>query len=150
MDVEIVGEASNGEAAVKLAHRIHPDVVLMDISMPVMNGIEATRVLHAEMPEIKVIGLSMFEEAERADAMRRSRRRGLSGQERPVRRPDRPPFGSIVREFKKTLAQAATFAASKASRGPLGAASSQARGGGILCAYSRRTSRARAPIKSGS
>jgi signal transduction histidine kinase len=69
-DLEIVGQASDGDAAVGLARVVHPDVVLMDINMPIMNGIEATRAIHEEMPEIKIIGLSMFEEAEQAAAMR--------------------------------------------------------------------------------
>lgn len=71
-DLEIVGEASDGEAAVNLARQIRPDVVLMDISMPGMDGIQATRIIHTEMPEVRVIGLSMFEEGEQATAMRQA------------------------------------------------------------------------------
>jgi CheY-like chemotaxis protein len=69
-DMEIVGEASDGESAVNLIRQIHPDVVLMDISMPGMNGIQATRIIHSELPEVRVIGLSMFQEGEQAAAMR--------------------------------------------------------------------------------
>ncbi|MCE5325970.1 MAG: transporter substrate-binding domain-containing protein [Planctomycetaceae bacterium] len=68
-DVVIVGEASDGESAVNLVRELHPDVVLMDISMPGMNGIEATRILHAELPNLPIIGLSMFEQEEQAKAM---------------------------------------------------------------------------------
>jgi DNA-binding NarL/FixJ family response regulator len=68
-DMEIVGEAADGKVAVELTRQLIPDVVLMDISMPVLNGIEATRVIHAECPAVRVIGLSMFEEAEQALAM---------------------------------------------------------------------------------
>ncbi len=68
-DLEIAGEASDGVAAIDLAHEILPDVVLMDVSMPGMSGIEATRIIHTELPEIRIIGLSMFEEAERAAAL---------------------------------------------------------------------------------
>ncbi len=68
-DIEIVGEAPDGEAAVKLALRLRPDVVLMDVGMPRMDGLEATRVIRHDLPEVRVIGLSMYEEAERADAM---------------------------------------------------------------------------------
>jgi CheY-like chemotaxis protein len=69
-DIAIVGEASDGASAVTLVRRVRPDVVLMDISMPGMNGIEATRIIHAEMPDVRVVGLSMFDQADQADAMR--------------------------------------------------------------------------------
>jgi PAS domain S-box-containing protein len=68
-DMQIVGEASDGEAAVALVRDIQPDIVLMDISMPRMNGIEATRLIHAELPDVQVIGLSMYEETELARTM---------------------------------------------------------------------------------
>jgi DNA-binding NarL/FixJ family response regulator len=69
-DMEIVGEASDGQSAVYLIREIHPDVVIMDISMPVMNGIHATRIIHLELPEVHIIGLSTFQEEEQAAAMR--------------------------------------------------------------------------------
>lgn len=56
---EVVGEAGNGHEAIALAHSLRPDIVIMDISMPELNGIDATRRLVAELPEIRVIGLSM-------------------------------------------------------------------------------------------
>ena len=56
---EIVGEAKDGEEAVRITRETNPDVVIMDILMPVMDGIEATRRILAELPEIKIIGLSM-------------------------------------------------------------------------------------------
>jgi DNA-binding NarL/FixJ family response regulator len=60
--VEVVGEAENGLRAVELANRLGPDVVVMDISMPDLNGVDATRQLKAskQKKDIKVIGLSMY------------------------------------------------------------------------------------------
>jgi CheY-like chemotaxis protein len=68
-EIQVVGEASDGLHALRLARELQPDVVLMDLNMPGLNGIDATRILHAEMPRIRVIGLSMYEEEERARAM---------------------------------------------------------------------------------
>lgn len=69
-DFEIVGEASDGESAVKLARDIRPDVVLMDINMPRMDGIQATQIIHGELRDTCIIGLSMFQEPEREAAIR--------------------------------------------------------------------------------
>ena len=68
-DIDIVGEASDGRMAVKMAGELRPDVILMDVSMPEINGIEATRLIHAARPEIRVVGLSMYEPADMARAM---------------------------------------------------------------------------------
>ena len=57
-ELEVVGEASNGEEAVKLAHSLKPDVVLMDLVMPVMDGIEATGKIRRELPEVEVVALT--------------------------------------------------------------------------------------------
>jgi len=62
MHYEVVGEAENGLQAIERARELQPDVIVMDISMPVMGGIEATRRIKAEMPHIRVIGLSMFDD----------------------------------------------------------------------------------------
>lgn len=59
-DLEIVGEASNGEEAVKLAISLEPHIVLMDLSMPVLDGIEATKELKKQAPHIQVMILTSF------------------------------------------------------------------------------------------
>ena len=57
-DIEVVGEAANGLQAVERADTLHPDVILMDVNMPKMNGIEATRFITVRYPKVAVIGLS--------------------------------------------------------------------------------------------
>ncbi len=59
-NMTVVGEAENGRKAVRLAMELQPDVVVMDINMPELNGIEATRQIKAELPEAKIIALSMY------------------------------------------------------------------------------------------
>jgi DNA-binding NarL/FixJ family response regulator len=69
-DIHVVGEASNGREAVEQARRLRPEVIVMDISMPEMNGIDATRIIKSEMPQIRVIGLSMHDDESISQAMR--------------------------------------------------------------------------------
>lgn len=57
--VQVVGEAANGRAAVEMARRLRPDVILMDITMPIMDGVEATRRITGELPGVRVVGLSI-------------------------------------------------------------------------------------------
>jgi DNA-binding NarL/FixJ family response regulator len=59
-DIEVVGEASDGRQAVELAARLHPDVVLMDLSMPVLDGVAATRAIVADAPGTHVVVLTSF------------------------------------------------------------------------------------------
>ncbi len=56
---EVVGEANNGRMAVRLAHELSPDLVIMDIGMPELNGMDATRQIRAELPRTKVLAVSM-------------------------------------------------------------------------------------------
>ncbi len=58
-NMTVVGEAANGREAVAAAHKVKPDVVVMDVSMPDLNGIEAARKIVAKMPEVKIVALSM-------------------------------------------------------------------------------------------
>jgi DNA-binding NarL/FixJ family response regulator len=57
-DIEVIGEASNGRQALELARKLRPEVVVMDIAMPLLNGMEATRQLRKDFPNIKVLILS--------------------------------------------------------------------------------------------
>ena len=63
-DIEVVGTAGNGKEAVELAGKHKPDIVLVDLKMPVMNGIEATRTISTAFPEIKVLVLTTYDHDE--------------------------------------------------------------------------------------
>lgn len=69
LDLELVGEASDGEEAVKLTDLLRPDVVVMDINMPRMNGIEATSSIIRKHPHLPVIGLSFYVDNGNRDAI---------------------------------------------------------------------------------
>jgi DNA-binding NarL/FixJ family response regulator len=63
-DMEVVGEAKSGIEALQLVEEVHPNVILMDINMPGMNGVEAIRRIHAQYPRIAIIVLTMYDRDE--------------------------------------------------------------------------------------
>jgi PAS domain S-box-containing protein len=114
-DFVVAGEAGTGAEAIEVARRVHPDVVLMDVVMPDTDGVEATRRLRAEFPEVCVIGLSMFREGEMCKQMLdagastfltksgppeallatiRAHKRAVDGGDKPAGRISSPPITS--------------------------------------------------------
>jgi DNA-binding NarL/FixJ family response regulator len=63
-DIEVIGEAEDGQSAVKMAAQLDPDIVIMDIAMPLLNGLEATRHIRRDSPQVKVLILTMHENEE--------------------------------------------------------------------------------------
>ena len=70
--IQVVGEAGNGQEAVQLAQTLRPDVAIMDVNMPVMDGIEATRRITTRYPHVVVIGLSVHNSPQVAEAMKQA------------------------------------------------------------------------------
>jgi two-component system, chemotaxis family, chemotaxis protein CheY len=62
-DFDVCGEAENGKEAVEKAEELHPDLILLDLSMPVMNGLDATRVLKRVMPEVPIIMYTGYDDS---------------------------------------------------------------------------------------
>ena len=71
-DLELVGEAANGEEAIAAVARLQPDIVVMDIRMPALDGIAAAREIRARAPHVKIIGLSEHATGYNTDAMERA------------------------------------------------------------------------------
>jgi DNA-binding NarL/FixJ family response regulator len=75
-DVAVVGEAASGDEAVELAHKLEPDVILMDIKMPGLSGIEATREIQRASPRVGILMLTMFEDDDSVFAAMRAGAKG--------------------------------------------------------------------------
>lgn len=107
-DIILIGEASNGEEAIHLAETLLPDIVLMDIKMPGMGGIEATRTIVTRSPHIGVIMLTMFEDDESVFAALKAGARGYV-----LKDADR---GTLVRAIRAVAQGEALLAPSIARR----------------------------------
>jgi DNA-binding NarL/FixJ family response regulator len=107
-DIDVVGTAENGLDAVRLAQQLAPDVVAMDLRMPDLDGIEATRRLHEHLPDLGVIVLTMFEDDASVFAAMRAGARGylLKGAEQD----------EIVRAIRAVAAGEAIFGPAIAQR----------------------------------
>ena len=70
--IEVVGEASNGREAIAQARKLKPDLIVMDISMPEIDGIEATRQIKAELPNVRIVGLTMHDDPQITPSMQQA------------------------------------------------------------------------------
>lgn len=114
-DIAVVGEAENGAEAIEFVRRCPPDIVLMDISMPTLNGLEATRFIHDNFPEVKVLILTQHDNPEyitpalQAGAagyvLKRSGRRELLNALRQVYEQGAYLTGRITREVLQDYSQ---------------------------------------------
>src|SRR5207237_1293543 len=78
-DIVLVAQGSNGGEALQLCQQYNPDIILMDVVMPVMNGVEATRLIHERYPDVKILVLSSFQDDDSVHAMLRYRAVGYIG-----------------------------------------------------------------------
>ncbi len=83
-DIQVIGEAANGDEAIRLARTMQPDVVLMDINMPKVNGIEATAVIKRSFPKMTIVGLSVNADRSNREAMIQAGAATLLTKEVPV------------------------------------------------------------------
>ncbi|CUS05591.1 Transcriptional regulatory protein LiaR [Candidatus Promineifilum breve] len=133
-ELAIVGRAANGAEAVRLAHELLPDVVLMDLLMPVMDGITATTIIRRELPEVEVVALTSVLDDDKvigairagaigyllkdteADELRRAIKAAAAGQVqlspqvverllREVKTPDSPRLGDYEQEILRLVAR---------------------------------------------
>lgn len=68
-DIQVCGEANNGDAAVRMVQMLLPDVVIMDISMPILDGLQATLVIREFFPKVQVVTVSQYELADLGEAL---------------------------------------------------------------------------------
>lgn len=73
---EFCGEAENGQEAIRLAGELKPEIIIMDVSMPVLNGLEATRIIHDTMPDTKILLLTLHSSTELVRSAFRAGARG--------------------------------------------------------------------------
>ena len=95
-EIEIIGEAGNGKEAVEQARKLKPDLILMDLIMPEMDGIQATKIIKSEMPEIKIMMLTSFSDQ---DHVIPALEAGASGYQLKDIEPD-----ELIRCIKKIMA----------------------------------------------
>src|ERR1051325_9205458 len=75
-DMQVVGEASDGRAAIAMVQERRPDIMVMDIAMPGLNGIEATRQISGQAPDVRIITLSMFSDRRYVNEMLKAGAKG--------------------------------------------------------------------------
>lgn len=68
-DLELVGQASNGYEAIEVSRQVKPDIILMDLKMPEMDGIAATRAIRREQPNVQIVALTSFRDEDSVQAM---------------------------------------------------------------------------------
>ncbi|MDP2917704.1 MAG: response regulator transcription factor [Dehalococcoidia bacterium] len=83
-DIEIVGEATEGNEAIEKVRQLAPQVVLMDIAMPVLGGLEATRRIHKENPNVQILALTQYEDSEYILSMLRAGAKGYISKTAPA------------------------------------------------------------------
>ena len=102
-DMDVVGEASNGKDAVRLADELHPDVIIMDLMMPLIGGAEATRKIHQDDPEAKIIILTSYGSS---DELLRAVSNGAVGVQ-----PKEDPTENLIKSIRKVVRGETAFPA---------------------------------------